>query len=65
MTTVSLPAGNTYAILSYLCTYSDMKFYLVPQRKYGTTLISQGPSAIDSESIKPLSVLHSGLKRDW
>ena len=23
------------------------------------------PSAIDSESIKPLSVLHSGLKREW
>ena len=24
-----------------------------------------GPSAIDSESIRPLSVLHSGLKREW
>ena len=23
------------------------------------------PNAIDSESIKPLSVLHSGLKREW
>ena len=23
------------------------------------------PSAIDSESIKPLSVLHSGLKHEW
>ena len=26
---------------------------------------SSGPSAIYSESIKPLSVLHSGLKREW
>jgi hypothetical protein len=26
---------------------------------------SFSPSAIDSESIKPLSVLHSGLKREW
>ena len=25
----------------------------------------QIPSAIYSESIKPLSVLHSGLKREW
>ena len=27
--------------------------------------MDHGPSAIDSESIKPLSVLHSGLKREW
>ena len=26
---------------------------------------SVGPSAIYSDSIKPLSVLHSGLKREW
>ena len=26
---------------------------------------SYRPSAIDSDSIQPLSVLHSGLKREW
>ena len=29
------------------------------------SVTSDRPSAIDSESIKPLSVLHSGLKREW
>ena len=28
-------------------------------------LPAKEPSAIDSESIKSLSVLHSGLKREW
>ena len=30
-----------------------------------SSLITVYPSAIDSESLKPLSVLHSGLKREW
>ena len=29
------------------------------------TCVGQTPSAIHSESIHPLSVLHSGLKREW
>ena len=28
-------------------------------------LNTSGPSAIDSDSIQPNSVLHSGLKREW
>ena len=28
-------------------------------------IAGENPSAIDSESIKPLSPLHSGLKREW
>ena len=28
-------------------------------------VITPTPSAIDSESIKPLSVLQAGLKREW
>ena len=31
----------------------------------GSSFNSPNPSAIDSESIKPLSVLHSGSKREW
>ena len=53
-----LAPGSLKKLIRLNCHHNGMKSFL---KEFSYSY----PSAIDSESIKPLSVLHSGLKREW
>ena len=53
-------SGGTNRWMNVTKALEPVHLSLEVQNKKG-----QRPSAIDSESIKPLSVLHPELKREW